>query len=232
MFIFLSHYLPFALGQKASHLLLIEGLSGPAVQRGKRGHPGVREGLGTWQPASRAQVTKAVKYSQQSFYSEITKWFGTMLIFCKLSEMPEGMCCWECDIINFYHPSPIKETNQPPVFLQHGADKVLCLIRDVLKTLLIKLKVGGCHKSQSLRISVSLEGGFSTEPGTQINHKHGQTFQSFWTDCMYSVSVPTNKRNTVHFNIDLVLNKLFYSSCFLDFWFRLFTIKELPYLSN
>ena len=49
---FQPRYLPLALGQKAPHLPLIEGLGGSAGQRGERGHPWVGEGLGTWQSAS------------------------------------------------------------------------------------------------------------------------------------------------------------------------------------
>lgn len=44
---FQPRYLPLALGQKVSHLPLIEGLGGSAGQRGERGHPRVGEGLGT-----------------------------------------------------------------------------------------------------------------------------------------------------------------------------------------
>lgn len=46
MAIVLMFYLPFALGQKVSHLVLFEGLGGSAAQRGKRGHPGMDQGLG------------------------------------------------------------------------------------------------------------------------------------------------------------------------------------------
>lgn len=60
-------YLPLALGQKASHFQLVEGLGGSVVERGKRNHPGVGKGLGARQPASGEHVcreAKAVKCCQ------------------------------------------------------------------------------------------------------------------------------------------------------------------------
>lgn len=40
-------YLPLALGQKASHLVLVEGLGRFASQGGERDHPGMEKGLCT-----------------------------------------------------------------------------------------------------------------------------------------------------------------------------------------
>lgn len=45
-------YLPLALGKKALHPVLVEGLGRFASQRGKRDHPGVDKGFGARQPAS------------------------------------------------------------------------------------------------------------------------------------------------------------------------------------
>lgn len=45
-------YLPLALGQKVSHLLLIEGLGRFASQEGERDHPGMEKGVSTRQPTS------------------------------------------------------------------------------------------------------------------------------------------------------------------------------------
>lgn len=54
----------------------------------------------------------------------------------------------------------------PAVFLQQGLDKVLSLLRYVLKTLLIKFVGGSSHKHQSLSVTVPLERTFSAESRT------------------------------------------------------------------
>lgn len=45
-------YLPLALGQEMSHLVLVEGLGRFASQGGERDHPGMVKSLCAWQPAS------------------------------------------------------------------------------------------------------------------------------------------------------------------------------------
>lgn len=52
------HHLPLALGQEAFHLALVERLGGSAGQGGKRDHPGVGQGLGARQPASRKNTDR------------------------------------------------------------------------------------------------------------------------------------------------------------------------------
>lgn len=54
----------------------------------------------------------------------------------------------------------------PAVFLQQGLDKVFRLLGYVLKALLVEFIGGGCHKRQSLSITVALEGRYSTESRT------------------------------------------------------------------
>lgn len=121
---------------------------------------------------------KAVDYSPLKSYSDFGKWFGNMHIFCKCKIL-QGHQIIPRFFLLFLSSWTTKgaleceKTDQPPVFLQQGADKVFSLIRDVLKAFLVKFVAGSGHESKSLGIAVPLEGRLSAEPAGHetINHR-------------------------------------------------------------